>query len=102
MNRKAVWQESEFFLEASSLTVCLFRRKAVSIAIHWAGTRVPEFTDVLRRIAQNAASAKNGVCSRDNDGIVSIVRLYPAEKDVAIEEVRRLRHLAGPCKNSRG
>ena len=69
-------------------------RKSVAVAVERAGTRFPEFTDILRSIAKLAVASKNGFDSGDYERIIVVVRLDPPEKDVAIEVLRRPCHLA--------
>jgi hypothetical protein len=86
---------STLFFKEFRPPVRFLRRKSVAVAAERAGTRVPEFTDILRGIAKLAEASKNGFDSGDYERIIVVVRLDPPEKDVAIEEVRRPCHLAG-------
>src|SRR6266849_6735376 len=101
MRRQAVGKQSELFFKEFRPPVCFLRGKSVAVAVDRAGTRVPEFPDILRGIAKLAVASKNGFDGGDYERIIVVVRLDPAEKDVAIEEVRRPCHLAGPHRNFR-
>src|SRR5580704_6253657 len=106
VNGEAVGKQTKLLFEESSCAVRIFRRKAIAVAIDGASTGIPKFCNVLRRVAENCITPKEGVNSRGDGGIIAVFGLYPAEKDVAIDEVRRLRHLSDPhrsfrAKNSR-
>ena len=60
-------------------------------------SRIPRH---LGGIAEDAVTPNNGIRRRGDSGIIAVVVFYPAEKVVAIDEVRRLRHLAGPHRSS--
>jgi hypothetical protein len=49
-------------------------------AVERAGTRVPEFTNILRGIAKLAVASKNGFDSGDYERTIVVVRLDPPEK----------------------
>jgi hypothetical protein len=76
------------------------RREAIAIAIDWASAGIPEFADILRRITEDAFVPKDGISGGDYQRIISMIRFDPAQEDIAIDEVQRLRHLADPRKNS--
>src|SRR6267143_2514418 len=101
MHRKAVREEPELFFKDFRSPVCFLRGKSVAVAVERASTSVPEFADILRRIAKLAIASKNGVDCGDDERIIVVVRLDPPEKDVAIDEVRRPCHLAGPHRSFR-
>src|ERR1700722_8615911 len=101
MHRQAVGKQSELFFKELQAPVRFLRGKSVSVAVERAGTRVPEFTNILRGIAKLAVASKNGFDSGDYQRIVIVVRLDPPEEDVAIEEVRHPCHLAGPHRSFR-
>jgi hypothetical protein len=61
VNRKAVREQMELFLEKPCPAVCVLRRKAVAIAIHGASTGIPKFRNILGRIAENAVTPQNGI-----------------------------------------
>src|SRR5438128_884420 len=101
MHRQAVREQSELFFEEFRPPVRFLRRKSVAVTVEGASTGVPEFADILRRIAKLAVTSKNGFDSRDYKRIIVVVRLDPPEKNVAIDEVRRPCHLAGPHRSFR-
>src|SRR5437773_11495315 len=55
----------------------------------------------VRAIAENALTPKDNVRRCDEGGIIAVVGLHPAQEYVAIDEVRRLCHLADPRRSSR-
>src|SRR5690349_11614444 len=101
MHSQAVGKQSELFFKEFRPPVCFLRGKSVAVAVDRARTRVPEFTDILRGIAKLAIASKNGFDGGDYERIIVVVWLDPAEKDVAIDEVRRPCHLAGAHRNFR-
>jgi len=75
MHCQAVGKRSELFFKEFRPPVCFLRRKSVAVAVERAGTRVPEFTDILRGIAKLAVASKNGFDSGDYERIIVVVRL---------------------------
>jgi hypothetical protein len=47
VHRQAVGEQSQPLLEKFGSPVCFLRGKSVSVAVERAGTRVPEFADIL-------------------------------------------------------
>src|ERR1700675_2858573 len=86
MRRQAVGKQSELFFKEFRAPVCFLRGKSVAVAVERAGTRVPEFTDILRGVAKLAVASKNGFDSGDYERIIVVVRLDPPERDVATGE----------------
>jgi hypothetical protein len=70
MHCQAVGKQSELFFKEFRPPVCFLRRKSVAVAVERAGTRVPEFTDILRGIAKLAVASKNGFDSGDYERII--------------------------------
>jgi hypothetical protein len=50
-------------------------KNLAAVAVERAGTRVPEFTDILRGVAELAVALKNGFDSGDYERIIVVVRL---------------------------
>ena len=57
MYRQGVGKQSELFFKEFRAPVCFLRGKSVAVAVERAGTRVPEFTDILRGIAKLAVAS---------------------------------------------
>ena len=77
MHRQAVGKQSELFFKEFR-PVCFLRGKSVAVAVDRAGTRVPEFPDILRGVAKLAVASKNGFDGGDYERIIVVVRLDPA------------------------
>jgi hypothetical protein len=101
VNGKVVGKQTKLRFEESGGAVGILGRETVSIAIDGASTGIPELPDILRGVAEDGAAPKEYVYGRDDGGKIAVVGLHPAEKDVAIDELRRLRHLANPHKSFR-
>src|SRR6266403_4177176 len=80
MDRQAVGKQSELFFKEFRPPVRFLRGKSVAVAVDRAGTRVPEFPDILRGVAKLAVASKNGFDGGDCERIIVVVRLDPAEK----------------------
>jgi hypothetical protein len=61
VNREAIGEQTEFFLEKLCEPVCLLRREAVTITIYGASTGIPKFADILGGITEHAIMSKNGI-----------------------------------------
>jgi hypothetical protein len=81
MHRQAVGKQSELFFKEFRAPVCFLRGKSVAVAVERAGTRVPEFTHILRGITKFAVASKNGFDGGDYERIITVVRLDPPEKE---------------------
>ena len=101
VNREALGQQTEPFLESLCEPICLFRREAVAIAVNRSSPGVPKLADVLRGETENAIVAESGICGRNYNGLIVVVGFDPAKKYIAIDEIRRLRHLADPRRSFR-
>ncbi len=95
VNSHAVGKQLQLVLEKLCPAVGLLRRKSVSISIEWPGAGIPKFSDVLRRIAEHSSALKDRIDCRYYDRIITVVRLDPAKKDIAVNQVWRACHL-GP------
>jgi len=78
MHRQAVGKQSELFFKEFRPPVCFLRGKSVAVAVDRAGTRVPEFPDILRGVAKLAVASKNGFDGGDYARSIVVVRLDPA------------------------
>ena len=65
---RLVGKQSEHSFKEFRPPVCFLRGKCVAVAVDRAGTRVPEFPDILRRIAKLAVASKNAVDCGDYEG----------------------------------
>ena len=68
MHRQAVGKQSELFFKELRPPVCFLRGKSVAVAVERVGTRVPEFTDILRGKAKLAIASTSVVGSKAANG----------------------------------
>jgi hypothetical protein len=93
VNGHAIGKQLQPVLEKLRPAIGLLGRKPVSIAMEWTSAGVPEFSDVLRCIAENSSLLKDSIDCRHCDRIIAIIRLDPAKKDIAVNQVGRACHL---------
>jgi hypothetical protein len=75
VNRQTVGEQSQLLFEEFCSPVRFLRRKSVAVAVERASTRVPEFADILRRIAKLAVASKNSFDCGDYERIIVVVGL---------------------------
>jgi len=81
---QAVRQKLQLILKGSGPAVGFPRGKREPILIQGSSTGIPEFRNVLRRVAKHTAVRKNGVNRRDDQRIITIIRLYPAKQNITV------------------
>ena len=81
----AVRQKLQLILKGSGPAVGFLRGKREPILIEGSSAGVPEFCNILRCVAKHTAVRKNGVNCRDDQRIVTIIRLYPAKQNITVD-----------------
>ena len=94
MDGQTIRQQAQVVLKKPGTPVSLRRGQPVSIAVKWTGTGIPESRNVLRRVAEHSTALEDGIDGRYYEGIIVIIRFYPAKQDVAVNQVWRACHLA--------
>ena len=84
MNCQSVWQEPQLVLKETCPAVGFLRRKTVPVALKRPSAGIPEFSDVLRCVAEYCVALKYKFDGRNHQRIVAIIWLDPAKKDVAV------------------
>jgi hypothetical protein len=93
MHGPTIGQQPPAVLEIPGAAIGFLGGKPVAVAINRARTSVPEFPDVLRRVAERAAALKDSFDGRSYHRVIAIVGFHPAKEHVAVNQVGVRRHL---------
>jgi len=91
---QTIRQQPQIVFKQSGTAVGFSGSQPVSIAVEWTGAGIPEFRNVLRRVAEHGIALKDGIDCGNYEGIIVIIRFYPAQQDIAVNQVWGAGHLA--------
>jgi hypothetical protein len=94
VDRQTVRQQSQSIFKQFRTAVGFHGSKPVSIPIERTGASIPELRKVLRGVAKHGAALKDEIDRGNYEGVIVIIRLYPAKQNVAVNQLRRACHLA--------
>lgn len=81
---QTIRQQSQIVFKQPGTAVGFGGSQPISIAVEWTGASIPEFRNVLGRVAEHCAALKDSVDCGNYERIIVIIRFHPAKQNVAV------------------